>query len=178
MLLPATETDDEEDEGDPRAELVEQLLEYKMYKYMSYELRDRQIDSQNMLYKEATIPLEVSEFVVPIDVKELVGELNLIKLNDIFQDVMKKQVDKVDPVRSRFGKIEKEEVTVPEKLEYVSNYAKEHKRFRFRELLLKQKSKTHIVTTFLAILELMKNGEITVVQENLFDDIWIEEKAS
>ena len=41
MLLPKTETEDgEEDEEDPRKELVEKLLEYKMYKYMSYELKD------------------------------------------------------------------------------------------------------------------------------------------
>lgn len=45
MLLPAKESEDEEEE-DPRAELVQQLLEYKMYKCMAYELRDRQIDAE------------------------------------------------------------------------------------------------------------------------------------
>ena len=41
MLLPR-EVNEEGEEEDPRAELVEKLLEYKMYKYMSYELKDRQ----------------------------------------------------------------------------------------------------------------------------------------
>ena len=45
MLLPKVETLEEEEGEDPRKELVERLLEYKMYKYMSYELKDRQIDA-------------------------------------------------------------------------------------------------------------------------------------
>ena len=51
MLLPK-EVNEEGEEEDPRQELVERLLEYKMYKYMSYELRDRQMDAEHMLYRE------------------------------------------------------------------------------------------------------------------------------
>ena len=50
MLLPK-EVNEEGEEEDPRQELVEQLLQYKMYKYMSYELRDRQIDGERMMFK-------------------------------------------------------------------------------------------------------------------------------
>ena len=57
MLLPAKT--EEEEEEDPRAELVEQLLQYKMYKYMSLELKDRQIDAQKLMFKGPTIPEEV-----------------------------------------------------------------------------------------------------------------------
>ncbi len=81
--------------------------------------------------------------------------------------------EKVDPIRSTFGKIEKEEVTLDEKLDFVKTFARAHKRFRFRQLLESQKSKMHIVVSFLAILELMKVGEIEVEQEQTFDDIWI-----
>ena len=48
MLLPKTE-DEEGEEEDPRAELVQKLLEYKMYKYMSYELKDMQMDGEKYL---------------------------------------------------------------------------------------------------------------------------------
>ena len=58
MLLPR-EVNEEGEEEDPRAELVQKLLEYKMYKYMSYELKDRQIDAENTLFKMPTIPEEV-----------------------------------------------------------------------------------------------------------------------
>ena len=172
MLLPK-EVNEEGEEEDPRQELVEQLLEYKMYKFMSYELKDRETDSEGILYKEATIPEEVMEYVEPVDLDKLLGDLTLAKLNRIFKDVMRRQVDKVDPVRSKFGKIEKEEVTLTDKLGYVYEYAKVHHRFSFRDLLKKQASKVQIIVTFLAVLELMKTGEIQVYQEHTFDDIII-----
>ena len=96
------------EEEDPRRELVEQLLQYKMYKYMAYELKDRQTDADMILYKDPTIPEEVKEYAEPVDLDELLGDLTLKKLNEIFKEVMKRQVDKIDPVRSKFGKIEKE----------------------------------------------------------------------
>ena len=172
MLLPK-EINEEGEEEDPRQELVEQLLEYKMYKQMSYELRDRQIDADKILYKDATFPEEVLAYEEPVDLDALLGNLTLGKLHSIFQDVMKRQVDKIDPVRSKFGKIEKEEVTLPDKLLYVMEYAKQNKKFSFRDLLTKQSSKTQIVVTFLAILQMMKEGTIMIEQEQPFDDIMI-----
>lgn len=175
MLLPK-EVNEEGEEEDPRQELVEQLLQYKMYKYMSYELRDRQTEGERILYKTPTIPQEVEEYMEPVDLDELLKGINLEKLNRIFRDVMKRKNDKIDPIRSKYGKIEKEEVTLPEKLDYVEAYARSHKTFSFRDLLTKQASKVQIIVTFLAILELMKVGKITIVQENTFDDILITSK--
>ena len=172
MLLPK-EVNEEGEEEDPRQELVEQLLEYKMYKYMSYELRDRQMDGEQVLYKDPSIPNEVLEYVEPVYLDELLGDLTLAKLNRIFKEVMKKQVDKIDPVRSKFGKIEKEEVTLPDRLDFVSEYARTHSRFSFRSLLEQQTSRTQIVVTFLAVLQLMKEGVILIRQEHAFDDILI-----
>ena len=172
MLLPKEENEDGEEE-DPRQELVEQLLEYKLYKYMAHELKDRQMDSEHIMYKDPTVPAEVLEYEEPVNMEQLIGDLTLTKLNVIFQDVMKRQVNKIDPVRSKFGKIQKEEVTLPDKLEYVAAYAKNHKQFSFKNLLTKQSSKTQIVVTFLAILQLMKDGTISIEQEQTFDDIII-----
>ena len=172
MLLPKEVNEDGEEE-DPRQELVEQLLEYKMYKYMSYELKDRELESERVMYKTPTIPQEVMEYEQPVNLDELLEDLTLQKLNHIFKDVMKRQVDKIDPVRSKFGKIEKEEVTVSDKLVFVTDYAREHKKFSFRTLLTKQSSKTQIVVTFLVILEMMKAGKISIEQEQPFDDIVI-----
>ena len=176
MLLPAEVNEDGEEE-DPRAELVEQLLQYKMYKYMSYELKDRQMDGALRMYKEPTIPDEVKEYEPPVDLDALLDGITLSKLNDIFKEIMKRQHDKIDPVRSTFGKIEKEEITVEDKMEYLNTYISKHKKFSFRDLLTKQKSKTQLVVTFLAILEMMKMGKIWVEQENTFDDIVITSKV-
>ena len=91
---------------------------------------------------------------------------------------MKKQVDKVDPIRSKFGKIEKEEVSMEDKMEFLQEYAKEHKHFSFRGILEKQSTKTDIIVTFLAILELMKMGIIKISQEKIFDDIEIDSQIA
>ena len=103
--------------------------------------------------------------------------VTLSQLNNIFKDMMKRQVDKIDPVRSTFGKIEKEEVTVEDKMEYLNTYIVSNKKFSFRDLLKKQQSKTQLVVTFLAILEMMKMGKIWVEQEKTFDDIIITSKV-
>lgn len=177
MLLPQEETDEEEPE-DPRQELVERLLEYKMYKFMSLELRDRQMDADKMMFKKSTLPPEVADFKEEINLEELIGDLTLAKLNDIFQSVMKKQVDKIDPVRSKFGKIEKEEVNLSQKMRYVQEYGLANKKFSFRKLLEEQHDKMDLIVTFLCILELMKMGRVSIVQEEIFDDIFIEYLAT
>lgn len=177
MLLPAKEQEKEEEE-DPRAELVQQLLEYKMYKCMAYELRDRQIDAERVLFKEPTIPPEIADYEEPVDLAELVSDVTLAKLNDIFKSIMKKQADKVDPVRSKFGKIEKEEVSLSDKMSYLEEYCLTHSQFSFRSLLEAQTGKMEIIVTFLAVLEMMKVGKIFISQENTFDDIHIQSRIA
>lgn len=177
MLLPKQVNEDGEEE-DPRDELVNKLLEYKMYKYMSLELRDRELDAGRYLYKRPTVPDEVLKYEAPIDLDAMLGDVTLLKLNEIFKAVMKRQEDKVDPIRSRFGNIEKEEVSLTDKIDYVRKYAKEHRRFSFKQLLLKQSSRMHVIVSFLAVLEMMKTGEIIISQENIFDDILIESRIN
>ena len=172
MLLPKEVNEDGEEE-DPRAELVQKLLEYKMYKYMSFELRDRQVDAARNMYREQRLPKEVEAYRQPIDYEELIGDMNLNKLHEIFKSIVKKQEDKIDPVRSQYGNIEKDEVDMDIKMLYVEAYAREHKTFSFRKLLEKQNSKMEVIVTFLIILELMKTGKINISQENIFDDIMI-----
>ncbi len=177
MLLPREESEEEEPE-DPRQELVERLLEYKMYKFMSLELKDRQLDAEKMFFKKSTLPPEVADYKEEVRLDELLSDLTLSKLNDIFRSVMKKQVDKIDPVRSKFGKIEKEEVNLSVKMRYVQEYGLAHKKFSFRRLLEEQHDKMDLIVTFLCILELMKMGRIHIMQEEIFDDIMIEYLAT
>ncbi len=172
MLLPK-EVNEEGEEEDPRAELVQKLLEYKMYKFMSFELRDRQVDAERNLYRAQKLPEEVAAYRQPIDYEELIGDMTLNKLHELFKFIVRKQEDKIDPIRSRYGNIEKEEVDMEAKALYVEAYAREHKSFSFRRLLEKQSSKMELIVTFLIILELMKIGKISISQENIFDDIII-----
>ena len=87
---------------------------------------------------------------------------------------MKRQEDKVDPIRSRFGTIKREPVSLEQKITSVMDYARKHRKFSFRSMLERQGDKLEIVVTFLAVLELMKLGKIHLTQEHLFDDMEIE----
>ena len=173
MLLPK-EVNEEGEEEDPRAELVEKLLEYKMYKFMSYELKDKMDDAANVFFKEPTLPDEVMQYKEPVDPKELLAGLTLEKLNAIYKSIIRRQEDKVDPIRSKFGTIEKEEVSLSDKMIEIKEFARTHRKFSFRNLLESQSSKVQVIVTFLSILELMKMGHIHVEQDGLFDDISVE----
>ncbi len=173
MLLPR-EVDEEGEEIDPRAELVERLLEYKRYKLLADALADREEGALKHFYKESTLPPEIARYEPPVDLDKLLDGLTLAKLKRIFEQVMKRQEDKIDPIRSNFGTIRREPVSLEQKIGQVMSYARRQRRFRFRELLEGQGDKLEIVVTFLAVLELMKIGKIHLSQEETFGDMDIE----
>ena len=173
MLLPK-EKNEEGEEEDPRAELVEKLLEYKMYKFMSYELKDRMDDAAGVFYKSPTMPPEVLKYKEPVDPQKLLEGLTLERLSAIYKSIIRRQENKIDPIRSKFGRIEKEEVSLSEKILQIRDFAGSHKNFSFRELLEKQCSKVQVIVTFLSILELIKMGHVHVEQDGLFGDIRVD----
>ena len=160
MLLPKDE-EDPEDEEDPREELVRRLLE---------------IEGNKAFFKKATIPAEVKNVKQEVDPYELISkaDVDLQKLNEIFKSVMRKQVDKVDPIRSKFKEIEREEISLEEKMAEVREEVRGLEGINFRTLLEMQASKMNIIVTFLAILELMKIGAIAIRQEDIFGEIIID----
>ncbi|MBR1508938.1 MAG: segregation/condensation protein A [Eubacterium sp.] len=170
MLLPEPESEETE-EDDPRAELVRALIEYKMYKYASLELKDMELDAEKMLYKQETIPDEVKSFKEEVDPAEVIGDTTLAKLNEIFLQIMKRENDKIDPVRSKFGNITKDEIRVEDKMAEIRSSLKGLKSINFRTLLEKERGKMNIIVSFLAVLELIKNGAVAVRQEEIFGDI-------
>ena len=58
-------------------------------------------------------------------------------------------------------------------MEFLAEYTRTHRSFRFRDLLMRQTSKVQVIVTFLAVLEMMKAGKITVRQEDTFGEIMI-----
>ena len=173
MLLPAPPEEDGEENEDPRSELVRRLLEYKMYKYMSGELRDM-LEEDNGIFREPDIPEEVRRWRPKAEPEELLKDMTMEKLSAIFRDVLRRQEDKVDPVRSSFREVRTDEVNLDEKVRELAGYAKKHRRFSFRGMLGRQKGRMQTIVTFLAVLEFMKAGYIRISQKELFDDIEIE----
>ena len=173
MLLPKEEKETGEI-IDPREDLVKRLIEYKMYKYSAEILKGRGNFASSYLFKEPTIPKEVAEYASKPEISEIIGDLTLAKLHNIFNFVIKKQTDKTDPIRSSFGKIKKEPISLLESIDELQNYAKEHKCFNFKNFLMNRPSRLHIVVSFLAVLELMKVGAVKAVQDDNVSDILIE----
>ncbi len=170
MLLPV-EVDEKGEEIDPREELVERLIEYKLYKSLAKELGTYQTKADKQMFREPSIPKEIKNYEEPVDVEKLLNGVTLAKLQDIFHMVMKRQVDKIDPVRSRFGTIKKEPVRLADKLNDIMTYARTHRTFSFSGLLLQTKSRFELVVTFLACLELIKVGHLSVNQDAAFGEI-------
>ena len=172
MLLPA-DPENEEEEGDPRDELVRRLLEYKMYKYMSYELRDK-MDEVNHIFRDPSIPKEVRAYRPKAEPAELLADTSLDKLHELFEMILKRSQDKIDPIRAGFKEVVTDEINVEEKVRELADYAATHKKFSFRGILGKQRTRMQTIVMFLAILEFMKAGYIKISQKDLFEDIEIE----
>lgn len=175
MLLPKPQ---EAEEEDPREELVRRLTEYKIYKYAASELKDLSVDAQKVFYKPETVPRELLDYEEPIRPEEIVGDITLAKLNQVFQMVMRRKKDREDPVRSQFGSIQKERYRVEDCMEDIRAQIRGLSRINFRTLLDIQPVKELVIVTFLAVLELMKRGEIAVLQEENFAEIYISWKES
>ena len=107
-----------------------------MFKYVSDKLRDKQEDASRVLFKNPTIPDEIADYKEEIDVNELIGDLTLSKLHEIFNSIIKKQSNKIDPIRSKFGKIEKEEINLGEIFIHIQEYGIRHRSFIFEIFLM------------------------------------------
>ncbi len=174
MLLPREVDPETGQEIDPREELVERLIAHRRYKAMAGELADLMVEASGRIYKEPTVPREVAEYTAPVDLDSLLDGVTLTSLQSVFEQVMKRSRDRVDPVRSEFGKIKKEKVSLENKLGSLLKYTRSHRKFSFRHLLEKQATKTEIIVTFLAVLELTKIGRLHITQDHTGADLEIE----
>ncbi len=174
MLLPKEEKpDEEEEETDPREELVKRLLEYKMVRYQADELRDRSVEASRNLYREQQLPEEVKTYEPPIDYEKLIGKATIESLEKTFQEVLRRQRNRVDTVRSGFGKIEREEYDVVGRERYIRERIAKADNLSFRALLEEQPGKEEIIVTFLVVLDMAKSGEIHLIQDDNFGEIQI-----
>lgn len=164
MLLPVKEEEADSD-FDPRDELVRRLLEYKMFKFSAGLLKEKTKEAALLLFRVPSIPEEVKNFEEKPQLTEIIGDLTLAKLKSIFDFVIKKQIEKKDPVRSQFGKIKKETITLADCIKNLRNYGTKQKEMNLKHYLLSQPDKTFVIVHFLAILEMMKMGLIEAKEE-------------
>ena len=175
MLLPKDEEESEEDQ-DPRDELVQRLLEYKKYKYMALVLREEMEDAGNVLTRKQELPKEVIKYRPPVDTEELLKDVTLEKLFSVYEDILEKFEDKFDRRHRDFGKIEKEKISLGDRMMNVQKRVIKERKISFRKLLENEPSREKIIVTFLAVLELIHFDKITVRQDESFGEIFIESK--
>ena len=155
MLLPPSEDDDEEEEGiDPRAELMEHLLEYQRYKEAALRLKNRELLEKDLFVRgqgeEQTTEVDEENRVIDVSLFDLVDALKkVIERKDLSDDLMEVTVEKI---------------SVKDKMVEVLQKLKETQHIIFQSLFDDLSTRYEIIVTFLAILELMKLRAVKVFQ--------------
>lgn len=159
-LLPVHQQDEAEaeEEADPRWELVRQLLEYKKFKDAAAHLAEREAH-QSSLYGRIPETPEFSE-------ERPLAEVSIFDLINAFQKILKR-VHKTEQLREIF----EENYSVSAKIEFVLKITGSRTALKFSELFASSASRTEIVVTFLALLELIRLKQIGIIQSEVFGEI-------
>lgn len=162
MLLPkhqqAVDPNAEEDELDPRWELVHQLLQYKKFKEAAGNLGQMALDAQNRLSRPASAFAPASE--------RPLQHGDRIEIWNAFNLVLRRLAEKLV-----VGEIHAEQVTVADQMEYLLERIKTQKTFIFSQLFEHRITLRMLVATFLAVLELTRLKKLRVQQDESFADI-------
>ncbi len=162
MLLPkhqqAVDPNAEEDDLDPRWELVHQLLQYKKFKEAAGHLGDMSLEAQNMLARPGSAFAPASE--------RPLHHVDRIDLWNSFNLVLRRLAEKLV-----IGNIHAEQVTVADQMEFVLERLKTQKSFTFSQLFAEKISLRRLVATFLALLELTRLRKLQLEQTEAFTDI-------
>ena len=165
MLLPRPKVDDEEsEEEDPRVELVARLLEYQAYKEITKTLKENESKRQEIHTK---LPENINNYIEENTV--ITGEGSL----DLLVDAFKKFLVRKSEEKPLSTKVTMKEITVSSRKLEIKNILKKEKKVSFFKLF-PVSTKEYIVATFLAILDMARNKELLIKQEELFSDIIVE----
>ncbi len=160
MLLPNPKNDEGEEE-DPREELVNRLLEYQAYKEITKVLHDKE-NLRREIYTKS--PENIRNYV-----EENVSITSDVTLDDLV-DAFKKFLERKKDSKPLQTKITVNEITVSSRRYEIRNILKQKRKISFFELF-PIVSKEYVIATFLAVLEMAKNKELTISQNDTFDDI-------
>ena len=161
-LLPASvqPPDEEAEEEDPRWDLIRQLVEYKKFKDAAAQLSQREIDQSNLFSRMADSP----ETAVP---ERPLGDVSVFDLINAFNNVLKRIASKSEDLREIF----EENYTVSDKIDFIMKMTGSGVPLKFTELFVSVASRTEIVVTFLALLELIRLKQLKTVQPETFGEI-------
>ncbi|MCP4292170.1 MAG: segregation/condensation protein A [bacterium] len=161
MLMPSHNVDDEEDEDDPRAELVRRLLEYRRFKDAAESLQRAETERQQYHLRQTKFP-----FTDQLDLEP--------KLRIEMFDLLSALAGIFDRLQSKpIHEVEREPFTVDEKMVLIEERVKSGADIRFEELFENETMKMEVIVTFIAILELVKRGRLEFLQTSSRGPIWL-----
>src|SRR5215207_9420635 len=155
MLLPRDPFAAQEEEEDPRSELVNQLLEYQKYKAAAQTLWSKATVEQ-AVFKRAEIETDKNNPEVAV------GLFDLLK---VFQDILARHKEEVQL------EIEREEITMADMLETLRNMVLSAGELNLRVFFERARSRRELVLAFLSVLELVRTTEVRLFQPETFGDI-------
>ena len=158
MLLP--KRPDEEDEEDPREELVKNLLEYRKFKEAASHFAERESDRRKVFTRPAVRPPEGEK-------DTSLMEVSIFDLVDAFKKVMEDLKNQIS------YRIEKETYTIEEKIDLIRDRIASNSEILFTELFSGEIDRLEIIVTFLAILEMARIGELSARQMTSSGDVWL-----
>lgn len=164
-LLPHDDSDDEEE--DPREQLINRLVWYQKYKDISVELQKYELDRKDYYTKSVSSLSEFHDDGAMIDED--------ISLNDLLKAFMKFQ-EKKNFEKPLNTVVTKKEYSVHKRSKEIFRKLKDKKKINFEDLF-DFYSKDYVVVTFLAILDLAKDGKIMLKQDNNMDSILLSIKG-
>ncbi|MEJ1320800.1 segregation/condensation protein A [Latilactobacillus sakei] len=153
----------EEDYVDPRQELVDQLLAYQAFQKIATVLQERESERQLLFAKPASA--NPAEKVVPL-------ARGVIKPRDLAVAVSKMLVE-ATVQQTDFKTVQNDEITIAEKMDWIIDCLKTRATTTFEQLVINRFDREEIVTTFLAVLELMKERLINCDQASYDEQILV-----
>jgi len=160
MLLPQPAVGEEEDEGDPREELVQRLIEYRQFKEAAGTLKGRE-DERRRMYERGMVPAEEDAGPRPL------APATLFDLLDALNRVLSRI-----PERLVYD-VQGETWDLDEKMAFITRLSHEHGPVSLLDLFTRCRGRGEMVVTFIALLELIKMGQVLAVQDEAFADISI-----
>ncbi|MFN2433721.1 MAG: ScpA family protein [Gemmatimonadota bacterium] len=164
MLLPPPEAPEDEELEDPRRELVDRLLEYQRYKEVAGLLREREEAAARLFARGLSLPQELRGAAGTAAPTEE-PPVTLVDLLRAFGRVLAART--AEPVH----RVEAIRVTLEDRVRHVRRALAERERLAFGELFPLEAPRIELVVTFVALLEMVRNREVRLRQEENFDEI-------
>ena len=174
MLLPKPKNEAEDiEEEDPREALVQKLLAYQEAQALAAELN--RISPPGLRLSGAGDTKLLEEIEADIDSQTPIMEgVDLSQIWAIFTDVMSRRAARRDPIRAGFGAMQRERFTIPEKIAHIRQRIQMEGHVRLSMLFEYCRTRIEMVVTFLALLEMMRQGMVKTRQNRAFEDVYCE----